>query len=250
MGLLKLAIDRQNKVLVDFDGSVTALPPLYETNTQQYRIQIVDPTGNDVSPYEAVDCSGSGLRMVLASLVTGLEGDEIENLLAATYEAGWAYDAINLWYTGEINFNTAEVQAFIDQDAAKGAILEINLITGGTPETVFSHQNGASNVFISANADTGTATAPPVLNPPATIASKAIQNGVGGVTLVDNVVTVAGLGLGSTPSYYLIWVNAPAGSGAIAGNFIIGSATSDGFSFVMTGIPQNNNYTFTYIPVA
>lgn len=247
MGLLKLAIDRQNKALVSFNGSVTALPPLYQTNSQDFRIQIVDPSGGPFSTtYTAVDCSASELRVVLAVAATA----ETDSILAATYAAGWSYDAGNNWFTGTLDFNTAEIQQFIGSATHKAAVLEINLVTDSTPETVFGSKSGGTNVILNGNADEDGTTAPSVLTAPPSIGSKAIQDGVGGVTIVDNVVTVTGLGLAFTPSYFLLFINAPSGSGAITGNFVIGSGSSGGFSFVLSAIPENNNYTVTYVPVA
>ena len=115
MGLLKLAIDRQNKTLVIFDGSVAAIPPLYQTNTQTFQITVVDPVNG--SPYREtytkVDCAAYGLRAVVSVGTTGATGDETSNLLAATYEAGWSWDADNLCFTGSVDCNTASLNGSI-----------------------------------------------------------------------------------------------------------------------------------------
>lgn len=251
MGLIKLAINRQTKQLVSYDGSVTTLPPLYQTNTQEFRVQVVDPSGGLFNTtFTPVDVTGSQLRMVLSQVATGVSGDESSNLLAAAYAGAWAWDGTNKWFTGSLDLNTAEIALYIDQASSKTAILELNLVTGGTPETLLSHTSGAAtNVTLCANCDAASASAPSVLTTPPSIGEKAIVDGVGGVTIADNVVTVTGLALGFTPSYWLIWVNAPSGSGAIAANFIVGSGSSGGFSFVMSAIPENDDYTVTYVPV-
>ncbi len=245
MGLLKLAFDRQNKALVDFNGSAVEIPPLYQTNVQSCRIQIVDPTGDPSAPYEAVDCAAFSLRAVLAAAVTGKVGDEAENLLAATYEAGWGWDAGLVAFTGSISLDTAEVAAFLGEAASKPAIFEVNLVSGGFPETVYGSISGAANIAINANADELDST-PPTLFDAATVGTVGIVTGVGGVTIAENVVTITGLGLGAIPAVVAIWINAPSGSGPIFPNFIRGSASTAGFSFIMSGIPENNNYTFTY----
>lgn len=158
MGLIKLAIDRQNKELVEFNGSAVTLPPLYQTNTQPFRIQVVDSTGDPGTPYVAVDCTGLSLRVVITGVVTG--GND--TLLAGTLEADWSYDAVNDWFTGSVDFNTAEISTFIGANAYKAAFLEINLMDGGSPTTLFGAKSGATNAIINANGDDllGTAPAP------------------------------------------------------------------------------------------
>lgn len=247
MGLLKLAIDRQSKSLVSFNGSATALPPFYELNTQPFRIQIVDPTGDPTDPYDVVDCSANGLRAIICQKVTGVSGDEAGHLLAATYEAGWAWDAGLEAFTGSINLNTVEIQQHIGELSHKAAILELNLMTGAVPETVFGSRTGDNNITINANGDDGGATAPSIITVDETVGTVAIQHGVGGITMADNIVTLAGLGLAGVPVNVFIWINAPAGSGFIGGNFIVGSASTAGFQVVLSAIPENNNYQLTYV---
>ncbi len=246
MALLKLAFDRQNKTLVSFNGSAEEIPPLYQTNVQAFRIQIVDPTGDPAAPYEVVDCAAFSLRAVLASTTTGELGDMTENLLAATYEAGWGWDAGDEAFLGSISLDTSEIAAFIGALAFKSAIIEFNLVSGSDPETVYGAINGGANITINANADEMDSVAPSAVGE-ATIGTVGIEHGVGGVTIAENVVTIAGLGLGGVPSAVLIFINAPSGSGPIFPNFIRGSASTDGFSFIMSGIPENTNYTFTYV---
>lgn len=247
MGLLKLAISRQKKSLVSYNGSATELPPFYQTNSQQLQITVVDETGDPVNPYAAVDLSASGLRAVVSAGVTGTEGDEAAELLAATYEAGWAWDAGSSSFLGSINFHTSEIDALIGGEAFDSAILEINVITGGVAETIFGHRSGATNIIINANADVGGAAAPTIVAQPQVVGTKTLQTGVGGVTIADNLVTIAGLALAGAPSNVFIWINAPAGSGPIYASFVIGSATADHFSAILSAIPPNNNYSLTYV---
>jgi hypothetical protein len=247
MAILKLAIDRQNKTLVEVSGSFTELPPLYQTNTQQFQIQVVDPTGDPGAPYEVVDCSASELRVVLAAAVTGTEGDEAANLLAATYEAGWGWDAGLDAFTGSLNLHTAELIEFIGNNAFAAAIFEVNLITGGVSETLFGHRSGAANCTISANADIGGADAPEIIEQAQVVGTKILQDGVGNVTIVDNLVTIAGLALAGVPAHVFIFINAPSGSGFIGGCFVIGSATANQFEVILSAIPDVNTYSLTYI---
>ncbi len=242
MGLLKLAIDRQTKSLVSVSGSVTS-PILYQINQQDFQIQIVDAPIAFGAGYTAVDCSAAGLRVLILDQVTGNQDD---TRLAQTLEAGWAWDSGSQAFLGTIDLNTAEMQAYLGPLGFKSAILEINLMTGGVPETVFGAKNGSVNLTINANGDDGTADPPEILTQAQITGTVAIQDGVGGVTLVDNLFTLSGLALSESPAHVFIWINAPSGSGPIYGCFVAGSATSDHFSVILSAIPANNNYSVTY----
>lgn len=249
MGLIKLAINRQTKQLVSFNGSVSSLPPFYQTNTQEFRIQIVDQAGGRFNTtYTAVDCSAGELRVILCSEVTGIPGDEASMLLAATYETGWAWDVGEQAFTGTINFATAEIQGHIGDNEFKSAILEVNLIESGVPQTVFGLSSGSSNVVIWANGDIGQTDAPSVTAPSNGVVT--IQNGVGGVTIAGNEVTLAGLGLGFTPSYWRLWIETPAGQGFIGCNYKIGSGSAAGFTAILSAVPPTTTYKLRYEPVA
>lgn len=72
----------------------------------------------------------------------------------------------------------------------------------------------------------------------------------GGVTVAANIVTVAGLTWNAAPSQVFVVVNLPAGAASIIfANVITSTITKTGFQFVLSAIPDNNNYTFTYMPV-
>lgn len=248
MSLIKLAISRQTKQLVNYNGGTTSLPPLFQTNDQSFQITIVDDPVGFGSPYTPVDLSAAGLRVVISQRVTGQEGDEAENLLAATYEAGWAWDAINSCFTGSLNLHTSEIAGFLLNKSFAQAFFEINAVTGGVAETIYGHRSGQENCFLQANADIGGADAPSIISQPGTVVgSKTIQDGVGGVTVVDNVVTISGLALAGAPANVFIWILAPSGSPPIWGNFVIGSSTADHFSVILGAIPENNNYKVLYI---
>lgn len=240
-GLLKLALDRQAKAPVEFNGSASSLPPLYQTNTQGMRIQVVDFTDDPSEPYEVVDCSASELRVVISKLVTGQLGDAAENTLASALEAAWAWDAGEEAFVGEINLLTLELAAAIGAEASGDYILEINLITGGVPTTIFQ---GTVTVF--GNADENGAVAPSIIEDAETAGIFTIQDGVGGVVVDNTRVSITGLALGGAPSAVYPWVECPADSGFIGCNFEVGSASADGFSVRLSGIPPNNNYKVRY----
>lgn len=248
MGLLKLAFDRQRKALVSYDGSATTIPPLYQRNTQDIRITVVDSSnGSPFRPvYTPVDLSAVGLRLVIVASVTG----EADTVLAATHEAGWAWDGVNNCFNGQVDLNTAEVDSFIGSASSKAAVLEVNIVTAGVYETVFGSPDGRTNVTLSAIADDASAAAPASLGTPPTIGRLALDHGVDGVSIASNIVTVTGLGLGFTPSYFLLWIEAPSGSGFMGVNFVVGSGSSAGFDAVINAVPDDiADYKLVYIPV-
>jgi hypothetical protein len=246
----RIACNRQNpQTLAGYAGSSTGPLCFYQRDRRELHIQVVDPT---VSPafaagaqFSLLDCSDSELRAVIAYSITGTEGDESEKILAAAYEASWTWDAELNAFVGEIDCNTAEVSAFLDEASSVNAYLEINLIKGGVSQTIYQ-----GTITLLANADPGGGTAPPSLSTPPEIGRVTLEDGVGGVTIVDNVVTVSGLGLAFTPSYFLLFVEAPSDYGAIVANFISGSGSTDGFSAVLSAVPPVDTYKLVYIPVA
>src|SRR5947199_5993669 len=99
---LRIAIDRQNRTLVVFQGSVANLPPLFQSNTQAFIIMVVDPDpGNPLGGYVLADLNGVGLRMAIGSKPRGTAGPT-----PATVETGWTWDPANKWYTGTLALNT------------------------------------------------------------------------------------------------------------------------------------------------
>ena len=247
MSRRKLTINRNTQSLVSVPGRTGATGLTgFQTNETDFSVQVIDDSDTTIGQAaEIVDLSTFGMRAVLYLQATGTEGDESANTLVATYEAGWAWDVTTQSMFGTLDFHTAEIAAFLGENDLASARMEINLVKpNGRYETVLQIP-----VSLRANADIGAATAPASLAAPPTTGKVAIQNGVGGVTIADNVVTVAGLGLGFTPSDYLLFFYAPAGSGPITGDLINGSVTSDSFSFILTAIPENNNYFVRWIPL-
>lgn len=248
MGATKIACNRQDKLkLAPYAGSVTTLAGFFQTNTEEFLIRVVDP--NVSSPigqiFTVLDCSDSELRLVIYSFATGNEGDEAEHILAASYEAAFTWDADQNGFVGKLNLHTEEVAAYIDQAESRAAKIEINLITDGVPTTVYQ-----GSVTLLANADIGGSTAPSVLTETGGLARVTLVAG-DDVSFTDNVVTISGLGLGSAPSYFLILgVEAPDGYGPITANFVQGSGSSDGFSVVLSAVPEVDTYKLVYLPVA
>src|SRR3990172_9764924 len=85
---ITLAIDRQNKTLVSFEGSISTLPVLFQRDTQPLLIKIVDPdpdappgTQGYITPTDLADTLP---RVTIASQATGTNDDESTYLLART----------------------------------------------------------------------------------------------------------------------------------------------------------------------
>jgi hypothetical protein len=85
--------------------------------------------------------------------------------------------------------------------------------------------------------------------PSVTKGTLALVDGLNGVSIADDLVTVTGLHWREVPSVVLIAINVPVGAGQFDGHYVPGSATSGGFQFQLTGLPDNDGYTFTYIPI-
>ncbi len=70
-----------------------------------------------------------------------------------------------------------------------------------------------------------------------------------GVTVADNLVTVTGQAFGQVPTSIIVAINTPTTETAIFTCItIIASLSADGFQFVMSGIPSNDDYKFTFVP--
>lgn len=152
MGLLKLSIDRQNRVLAEFNGTSSILPALFAINSQAVQVQVVDPAGDLTAPYAAVDMTGYGLRVIIG---TDPGDGSAPAILAGTYEAGFTWDSTNLWFSGVLGINTAEMAQALGDSGSMSAVLEVNLTNGGNYETILQQ-----SVVIEKNIDAQLSTAP------------------------------------------------------------------------------------------
>ena len=242
--MLYLVFDLGSGSIVSYNGSDTAIPTLYQTNPVPLQIQFVTVDSTALSgSYAVYNAAANGLVVSLASKITGVEANEATYLLAQVLQAGFAWDPVNLWFTGTLNLNTIPLATFLGTNQTLPAFFEVNLTTGGVnPETVYQGQvNVAGNAY-----EPGAANPAPVAGSYGTLG---LQNGVGGVTIAGNLVTVAGLNWGSIPNAVLIGVNVPTGKGLIFGCYVPGSATLAQFQFNLSAPPDDNTYTFSYIPL-
>jgi hypothetical protein len=240
---LYLAIDIVNKVLVSYNGSASVLPVFGQTDMVNLQLQFVTPQPGSVLQYVATDVSAQGVVVTMASKVTGVEANDNTYLLAQALQAAFTWDSNNLWYTGQLNVNTTQVETLIGTGSSAPAFFEIDLTTGGVnPYCVLL----PSNITIQATAYAAGGTPTPVSSGYAVLA---LQNGVGGVTIAGTLVTVAGLTWATIPNAVLLAINVPLGKGLVFACYVPGTATLAGFEFQMSGIPDDNTYTFTYIPL-
>ncbi len=132
---IKLAINRQSRQLVYFNGSATAVPPLFQSNNQDFQIQIVDPDPSGrIGGLVAVDMAGTGLRVAIGATPTGSSGGP--SPLALQDSAGWTWDAVNKWFTGSLALNTTDVDTYIGSSAFRVAYLEVNSTLSGSRITL------------------------------------------------------------------------------------------------------------------
>jgi hypothetical protein len=127
-----LAIDGNTKQLVNFNGSATALPDFYQSNSQLFRVQVVDKSANVIDAYTVRDLTGAGLRMAIGDTPTGASGGPTPLALQDTF----TWDSDNKWFYATLAFNVVAVDTFIGSAASKTAYLEINLTESGSRTTL------------------------------------------------------------------------------------------------------------------
>jgi hypothetical protein len=152
---LILAIDRQNCRLVSnaiVPGSVASLPSLFQGNSRDLQITVLDPTGDlGGTPFSKVDCGSNSLRVSIGDTPTGTSGGPTPIALQTVF----TWDATLLQFTGSLALNTAAIDAFIGTAASKRAYFEVNIIDAGNRITILQ-----VTFTIFAVVDEATSTAP------------------------------------------------------------------------------------------
>jgi hypothetical protein len=151
MGLIKLAINRQTKALVDFGGSATAIPRLFQGDTQDFIFIIVDPPSSVGSPYTRVDVGSLNLRVSIGATPTGTAGGPTPLTLDTT----WTWDSSLKQFTGSLALNTAAIAAHIGALDSASARFEVKLDNAGALDTIL-HET----FNLAAPVDENTTTAP------------------------------------------------------------------------------------------
>jgi hypothetical protein len=131
MGLLKLAIDRQNKSMVAYNGSVASIPPFFQSNTPTLQVFVVDPV-NALGTYSLVDLNGFGLRVSVGDTPTGSAGGPTPLTLQDTF----AWDPVSKSFSADLNLAVVAMDTFLGAAASKSAYFEVNLTKDGKRDTL------------------------------------------------------------------------------------------------------------------
>lgn len=149
--VLKLTIDRQNRKLVSYNGTVSQIPDLFQSNTVTLQVQVVDPAPTTLQNPTLVNMNGFGLRASVGPKPTGASGGPALLALQDTF----TYDNINLWWIGDLTLNTVAVNNYIGAADFATAWFELNLTIAGNRDTLLQQQ-----FVIRANVDEGIALIP------------------------------------------------------------------------------------------
>jgi hypothetical protein len=129
--ILKLTIERQNRKIVAFNGSVSSMPDLFQSNTVTLQVQIVDPASTQIGTPSIVDMGTFGLRAAVGPSPMGTTGP---TLLALQDTFTW--DSANKWFTADLALNTTGVDTYIGSQPQASAFFEINLTYAGGRITI------------------------------------------------------------------------------------------------------------------
>jgi hypothetical protein len=137
MGLLKLTIDRQNKALVGPpQGSITNLPPLFQSNVPTLQISVVDPI-NSLGSYSLVDLNGYSMRVAVGPDPTGAAGGPAVLALQDTF----VWNAAGKYFQGDLPLNTAAIDTYIGALDQRQAWLEVNVTGPSGRDTILQLGN-------------------------------------------------------------------------------------------------------------
>lgn len=149
--VLKLVVDRQNRKLISYNGTVSQIPDLFQSNLVSLQVQIVDPPITSLQNPSIVDMAGYGLRASVGATPTGSSGGPTPLALQDTF----TWDAVNKWFTGDLALNTTDINTYIGALNVKAAYFELNLTNAGDRNTVLQQAFNLRAVV-----DEGTSTAP------------------------------------------------------------------------------------------
>src|ERR1041385_840046 len=152
---LILAIDRQNCRLVATSlvaGSVAALPPMFQGNSRDLQITVLDPTGDlGGTPWSKVDLSADTIRVAIGATPTGTAGGPTPLALQTVF----TWDPVKLKFSGSLGLNTTAIDTFIGTASSATAYFEVNIVDAGNRITIFQ-----GTVQLVAVVDEATSTAP------------------------------------------------------------------------------------------
>lgn len=141
---LVLTVDIVNKVLVALNGTPTALPPQFQTNTANLQIFCVVPsqtslpigTGTSIA-YLVQNMAAFGLRAAVGATPEGESapgGSPGPAPIALQTIFNW--DAVSQSFLGTLSLNSVAVDDFIGEASQQTAFFELNLTIAGTRITI------------------------------------------------------------------------------------------------------------------
>lgn len=152
MSALNLVIDRQSRKLVKFNGSIEAIPSIFQGNVIDIKVAVVDPTGSLAgAAYSKVNLGSYGLRVSIGATPTGTSGGPTPLALQNTF----TWDSVDNSFSGSLACNTSAIDSHIGSAASQTAYFEVNLTLSGDRTTILQE-----TFTLKAVVDEATTTAP------------------------------------------------------------------------------------------
>ena len=125
-------VDRKERVVGPTNKAIVAMPVFSQVNTHTFRIRALQPTGDLLTPYTPISNTGKTLQLALGSK-GGAQLHQVEQYT-------WALnpDQNDPYFYADVSFNTAGVVTLLAGQLTAESYLEINLVDGGNPKTLFS----------------------------------------------------------------------------------------------------------------
>ena len=147
---------------MDFNGSLTELPDIFQGNVIDLKITIVDPTGSVTSAkFTKVNLGSYGLRASIGVTPTGTAGGPAPLALQNVF----VWDSADYSFSASLDCTTTAIDGAIAGAASVGAFFEVNLTLAGNRITIFQEP-----ITLKAIVDEATSTSP---NPTETYLTKA-----------------------------------------------------------------------------
>lgn len=129
-----LSVDDQAQTLVSFGGSLAAWPNLFQGDTRDIQIQILQPTGNPVSPYSIPNLAGYVLYVTMGATPNG---GGTQTIYVGPIALTW--NAALIAFTGMLNLTGSNLATAIGANASVAATAELNLSNAGIPQGIYQN---------------------------------------------------------------------------------------------------------------
>jgi hypothetical protein len=132
---LYIDVDRKERVRSPADSSVVAMPSFAQGNITTFRVRALQPSAVFNAPYTVVPNAGKTIQLAIGTKVGGTTTHCVEQF-------AWSLNAdmADPYFYADVNFNTDQVSSLLGSNPAITSFLEINLVDGGQPRTIFSKQ--------------------------------------------------------------------------------------------------------------